>query len=140
MQEIPVRSDHVRKLLAAGDGDAALLYLCCAGGGSPEQSGLSAQRVERASALLRQLGVWENPAPRFQQAAERAGVADMAEGVAGFDANGAAPFYPEDLTGDTAPIYSYSQQLNAEVNEVREQIEDLKALLEAYDTGVSLRR
>ena len=24
--------------------------------------------------------------------------------------------------------------------EVREQIEDLKALLEAYDTGVSLRR
>ena len=71
MQEIPVRSDHVRKLLAAGDGDAALLYLCCAGGGSPEQSGLSAQRVERASALLRQLGVWENPAPRFQQAAER---------------------------------------------------------------------
>ena len=59
----------------------------------------------------------------LQQAAERAGVADMAEGVAGFDANGAAPFYPEDLTGDTAPIYSYSQQLNAEVNEVREQIE-----------------
>ena len=57
------------------------------------------------------------------EAAERAGVADMAEGVAGFDANGAAPFYPEDLTGDTAPAYSYSQQLNAEVNEVREQIE-----------------
>ena len=70
----------------------------------------------------------------LQQAAERAGVAEMAEGVAGFDANGAAPFYPENLEGDTAPIYNYSQQLNAEVNEVREQIEEAQGKV----TGLSV--
>ena len=72
----------------------------------------------------------------LQQAAERAGVADMAEGVAGFDANGAAPFYPEDVSGDTAPIYNYSQQLNAEVNEVREQIEEAQG--KVVDMSVSI--
>ncbi len=70
----------------------------------------------------------------LQQAAERAGVAEMAEGVAGFDANGAAPFYPESLEGDAAPIYNYSQQLNAEVNEVREQIEEAQGEV----TGLSV--
>lgn len=70
----------------------------------------------------------------LQQAAERAGVGELAEGVAGFDANGAAPFYPEDVAGDTAPIYSYSQQLNAEVNEVREQIEEAQGKV----TGLSV--
>lgn len=70
----------------------------------------------------------------LQQAAERAGVAEMAEGVAGFDANGAAPFYPENLEGDTAPAYNYSQQLNAEVNEVREQIEEAQGKV----TGLSV--
>ncbi len=72
----------------------------------------------------------------LQQAAERAGVTgtDMAQGAAGFDANGAAPFYPEDLSGDSAPTYSYSQQLNAEVNEVREQIEEAQGKV----TGLSV--
>ncbi|MEA5058879.1 MAG: flagellar M-ring protein FliF [Clostridia bacterium] len=70
----------------------------------------------------------------LQQAAERAGVTEMAEGVAGFDANGAAPFYPETVEGDTAPVYSYSQQLNAEVNEVRQQIEEAQGKV----TGLSV--
>lgn len=70
----------------------------------------------------------------LQQAAERAGVAEMAEGAAGFDANGAAPFYPENVEGDSAPVYSYSQQLNAEVNEVRQQIEEAQGKV----TGMSV--
>lgn len=74
----------------------------------------------------------------LQQAAERAGVAEMAEGVAGFDANGAAPFYPEDLTGDTAPVYNYSQQLNAEVNEVREQIEEAQGKVTRLSVSIMI--
>lgn len=74
----------------------------------------------------------------LQQAAERAGVADMAEGVAGFDANGAAPFYPEDMTGDTAPVYNYSQQLNAEVNEVRQQIEEAQGKVAGLSVSIMI--
>lgn len=72
----------------------------------------------------------------LQQSAERGGVTEMAEGVAGFDANGAAPFYPEDLEGDAANTYYYSQQLNAEVNEVREQIEQAQG--KVTDMNVSI--
>lgn len=74
----------------------------------------------------------------LQQAAERAGVAELAEGVAGFDPNGAAPFYPENLAGDTAPAYSYSQQLNAEVNEVREQIEEAQGKVTGLSVSVMI--
>ena len=49
-----------------------------------------------------------------------------------------------DIESETTVVQTYDRpQLVSDSDtgaEVREQIEDLKALLEAYDTGVSLRR
>ena len=61
-QEIRIDKTAVRKLLAAGNGDAALLYLYLAAGGAPESAGqtlrLDQARQSAAENALRGLGLW----------------------------------------------------------------------------------
>lgn len=71
MSEVILSSQSIRKLLAAGNGDSALLYLCRAAELSDVLTGFTEARLECAAALLRQLGLEESRSPRFQQAAER---------------------------------------------------------------------
>ena len=71
MSEVILSDQSIRKLLAAGNGDSALLYLCRAAGISDVATGFPEARLECAAALLRQLGLDESRNPRFQQAAER---------------------------------------------------------------------
>ncbi len=66
-----ISSQSVRKLLAAGNGDSALLYLCRAAELSDVATGFNEARLECAAALLRQLGLDESQNPRFQQSAQR---------------------------------------------------------------------
>ena len=58
----------VRRLLAAGSGDAALLYLYLRTGAAPagaaEALHMPAHRIDAAMASLRQLGLWEEPKER----------------------------------------------------------------------------
>ena len=65
----------VQKLLSAGNGDAALLYLYIQSGNNPayaEQSlRFTASRYQCAAATLRQLGLWEEEKTRFIQTGER---------------------------------------------------------------------
>lgn len=60
--------DHVRRLLGAGSGDAALLYLYLRTGAAPagaaEALHLPAHRMDAAMASLRQMGLWEEPRER----------------------------------------------------------------------------
>lgn len=62
-----------RKLLAAGSGDGALLYLYLRAGGDPAQAEtglhLSRSRMDCASASLKQLGLWPDP-PKILRPAE----------------------------------------------------------------------
>lgn len=71
MSEVIVSDQSIRKLLAAGNGDSALLYLCRAAGISEVATGFPEARLECAASLLRQLGLDESRNPRFQQPAER---------------------------------------------------------------------
>lgn len=71
MSEIIVSLQSIRKLLAAGNGDSALLYLSRAAGLSDVTTGFTEPRLECAAALLRQLGLDDSQAPRFQAPAER---------------------------------------------------------------------
>ncbi|MBR6376593.1 MAG: DnaD domain protein [Oscillospiraceae bacterium] len=71
MSEVIVSVETVRKLLAAGNGDSALLYLCRAAELSDVATGFTEARLECAASLLRQLGLDERRAPRFQQSAQR---------------------------------------------------------------------
>lgn len=71
MSEVIVSVETVRKLLAAGNGDSALLYLCRAASLSDVATGFTEARLECAASLLRQLGLDERQAPRFQQSAQR---------------------------------------------------------------------
>ena len=71
MSEVILSQQAVRKLLAAGNGDSALLYLCRAAELSDVVTGFNEARLECAAALLRQLGLDESRNPRFQQAAQR---------------------------------------------------------------------
>ena len=66
-----ISSQSVRKLLAAGNGDSALLYLCRAAELSDVATGFNEARLEYAAALLRQLGLDESRNPRFQQSEQR---------------------------------------------------------------------
>ena len=71
MSEVILSGQSVRKLLAAGSGDSALLFLCRAAGLSDVATGFTLERLEQASALLRQLGLDESRNPPFQQSAQR---------------------------------------------------------------------
>ena len=74
----------------------------------------------------------------MRQTAERTTDDPAAGGTVGFDANGAAPWYPG-MTDDTnANYYQYTQELNAEVNEVREQIEEAQGDITALSVAVFL--
>lgn len=71
MSEVILSSQSIRKLLAAGNGDSALLYLCRAAELSDVATGFNEARLECAASLLRQLGLDESASPRFQQPAQR---------------------------------------------------------------------
>lgn len=61
-QAIQIDEGQVRKLLAAANPDAALLYIYVNSGNAPESAGeqlhLSTSRLSCATAVLRQLGLW----------------------------------------------------------------------------------
>ena len=65
----------VQKLLAAGNGDAALLYLYIQSGNDPSKAEqalrFTAGRYQCAAATLRQLGLWVEEKPRFIPTGER---------------------------------------------------------------------
>ena len=71
MPEVILTSESIRKLLAAGNGDSALLYLCRAAEFSDVATGFSEARLDCAAALLRQLGLDESRNPKFQRASQR---------------------------------------------------------------------
>ena len=71
MSDVLLSVETIRKLLAAGNGDSALLYLCRAAELSEVATGFSEARLECAASLLRQLGLDTSRNPRFQQAAQR---------------------------------------------------------------------
>ncbi len=61
--ELTIEKADMQKLLSAGNADAALLYLYLRSGNAPDRAGeelhLNETRVNSASALLRQLGLWQ---------------------------------------------------------------------------------
>ena len=63
--DLQIEKAHVHKLLLAGSGDAALLYLYIQAGNTPESAvqalKMSESRYGVASASLRQLGLWPEP-------------------------------------------------------------------------------
>lgn len=70
-----IDSASVQKLLAAGNGDAALLYLYIQSGNDPAKAEqalrLTAGRYQCAAATLRQLGLWVEEKQRFIATGER---------------------------------------------------------------------
>lgn len=71
MADVQIKDDEIRTLLAAKNGDAALLWLCLASGRSAAESGLSQSAAALAQAFLRQTGLIQPPPPRYQVEAER---------------------------------------------------------------------
>ena len=71
MADVILTEQSIRKLLSAGNGDSALLYLCRRGGFSDVATGFSEARLECAAALLRQLGLDDSLDPKFLEAAQR---------------------------------------------------------------------
>ena len=71
MSDLIISIESVRRLLAAGNGDSALLYLCRAAALSDVATGFTEARLECAAALLRQLGLDERQNPRFQTSEQR---------------------------------------------------------------------
>ena len=71
MADALILENEIRTLLAAKNGDAALLWLCLRAGRRPEESGLSGPALSLADAFLRQTGLLQDPAPRLQSADER---------------------------------------------------------------------
>lgn len=71
MSEVILSTESIRKLLAAGNGDSALLYLCRAAELSDVVTGFTEARLECAASLLRQLGLDQSRSPRFQQPSQR---------------------------------------------------------------------
>ena len=65
VSEVTISRDHVRKLLAAGSPDAAMVYLFVSCGNRMEEAEqalkMGAGRISCAVATLRQLGLWEEP-------------------------------------------------------------------------------
>ena len=71
MADVILSEQSIRKLLSAGNGDSALLYLCRRGGFSDVATGFSEARLECAAVLLRQLGLDDSLDPKFLEAAQR---------------------------------------------------------------------
>lgn len=71
MADVILTEQSIRKLLSAGNGDSALLYLCRRGGFSDVATGFSEARLECAAVLLRQLGLDDSLDPKFLEAAQR---------------------------------------------------------------------
>lgn len=75
MEDLTISQEALRKLLAAGSGDGALLYLYISSGGSADQAAkalnLSESAVNCASALLRQLGLWPEDRRGFLPTGQR---------------------------------------------------------------------
>lgn len=73
--ECHISQSDMRKLLGAASGDAALLYLYLHSGnnlsGAQEQLHLTPSRAQCAAATLRQLGLWQEEAPRQHILGER---------------------------------------------------------------------
>lgn len=73
--ECNVDGQSVQKLLSAGNGDAALLYLYIQSGNNPENAEqalrLTSPRYQCAAATLRQLGLWPEQKARFIPSGER---------------------------------------------------------------------
>ena len=65
VSDVNISRDHVRKLLATGSGDAAMVYLYMSCGNRMEEAEqilkMGAGRLNCAVATLRQLGLWEEP-------------------------------------------------------------------------------
>ena len=71
MAEVILTTEQIRRLLAAGNGDSALLYLCRAAGLSDVATGFTEARLDCAASLLRQLGLDDSQNPRFQRSEQR---------------------------------------------------------------------
>lgn len=67
--ELTIEKGHMDRLLAAANGDAALLYLYLRGGNDPSEAEqalhMSQSRLTSAGAILRQLGLWEEKKEAF---------------------------------------------------------------------------
>ena len=119
-QQITIGAQAVRRLLAAGSGDAALVYLYLAAGGrtdaAMQQLRLDARRFEFASATLRQLGLWPEEEKKHLEPAE-------------------APVYTEE---DLSREYAAGQEFPNMVGETQRRLgrilstEELKILLCIY--------
>lgn len=119
-QTITIGAQVARRLLAAGSGDAALVYLYLAAGGAPEaarqQLRLNERQYAFAEATLRQLGLWPEPAPRHL-------------------AQDTAPVYTEQ---DLSREYATGSEFSGMVGETQRRLgrvlntEELKILLSIY--------
>ena len=73
--ELQMEKTHVHKLLCAGSGDAALLYLYIQSGNDPQMGAkelcMNESRYSCAAATLRQLGLWPQERPRLVLVGER---------------------------------------------------------------------
>lgn len=74
----------------------------------------------------------------MRQTAERVAAGDGAGGIAGFDSNGSSPYYIEDPSQLDNSYYAYSQELNAELDEVREQVEQARGQIQELSVSVML--
>ena len=74
-EALKISQNHVRKLLSAANPDAALLYLYISCGnpmeGAEEALGFSGPRLTCATAILRQLGLWQEDRPTHVAPGER---------------------------------------------------------------------
>lgn len=72
----------------------------------------------------------------MRQTAARVNDGDAASGVPGFDSNGASPGYVTDVSQIDDSYYEYTQELNAEINEVREQVEKARGNITKLSVSV----
>lgn len=118
MDTLVLKPEEVQKLLGSGNGDAALLFLCGKTDTPPERIGLDGTRLETAAAFLRQVGLWQTPAPKFQQSSE-------------------PPVYTEaDVTRALSDPVSDFRKLESEIQRRLGKVlstEDLKILLSIHD-------
>lgn len=119
-RQITITEQAARRLLAAGNGDAALVYLYLAAGGAQEtamqQLHLDERRFEFAAATLRQLGLWPEEEKKHL-------LPD------------AAPVYTE---ADLQREYASGEEFSSMVGETQRRLgrilstEELKILLSVY--------
>lgn len=119
-QDLTIPVQAVRRLIAAGSGDAALLYLYLTAGGplsgAMQELRLDARRYDFAAATLRQFGLWPEEEKKHLAPAE-------------------APVYTEE---DLAREYASGEEFSAMVGETQRRLgrmlstEELKILLSIY--------